>query len=88
MLTLKRLSGGAGDSGVHSIAIGLNEKGDDIIVKGNRPIVGCLMQVGSVTARTYSYQDYWTTSLVLEIIEETENYVKFRTANSMYEWTS
>jgi hypothetical protein len=36
--------------------------------------------------RSYSFQDYWTTTLVTEIIEEREDYVKFKTGNSVYEW--
>jgi len=87
MPTLKRLSDGAGDSGAHSIALGLDVDTNKIVIKGNRPMIGCLMQVGSATARSYSYQDYWTTTPILEIIKETEDYVKFRTSNSLYEWT-
>ena len=33
-----------------------------------------------------SYQDYWLTTPVEEILEDTENYVKFRTKNTVYEW--
>jgi len=86
MAHLYRISDGAGDSGSASFALGLNDEGTEVVVKGYRPIVGCLMQVGSVTARSYSAQDYWTTSKVTEILEETEDYVKFKTENSIYEW--
>lgn len=85
MAHLYRIPDGVGDSGASSLALGLDDDGK-LVVKGYRPIVGCLMQVGSVTARSYSTQDYWTTTPVTEIIEETENYVKFKTRNSIYEW--
>jgi hypothetical protein len=44
------------------------------------------MLVGALTARTMQWQDYWLTTEVLEILEETEDYVKFRTKNTIYEW--
>ncbi len=87
MATLRRLSDGAGDCGASSLAIGWDDAGSNVVVRGHRPIIGCLMQVGSVTARSYSDQDYWTTTPVTEILEETEDYVKFKTKNSIYEWT-
>jgi hypothetical protein len=85
MAHLYRISDGRGDSGAYCVALGLNEK-NEVVVKGHRPIVGCVMQVGSVTARTYSKSDYWITTEVLEILEERDDYVKFRTKNSVYEW--
>lgn len=85
MAHLYRIPDGAGDSGAFSVALGLNEE-NKVVIKGNRPIVGCIMRVGSVTARTYSKSDYWTTTEILEILEEREDYVKFRTKNSIYEW--
>ena len=60
---------------------------DDGICEGtvdNKPIVGCSLLVGSVTARTYSRQDYWLTTEITEILEETDNYVIFKTKNSKY----
>lgn len=63
-------------------------------VAGNIPTVGCSMLVGSITARSYSSQDYWLTSVVTEILEEKKNedgtyeYVRFRTENSTYEITN
>ena len=75
-----------GDSGGRSEAIEWNEDGTFKKVVDHRPRVGCSMLVGSITARSYSYQDYWLTTPVEEILEETENYVKFRTKNTVYEW--
>jgi hypothetical protein len=86
MPSLRRITDGAGDSGARSEAIQWNEDGSfDMIVDG-RPVVGCSMLVGSGTARSYSQQDYWMTTKVTEILEVTEDYVKFKTGNSIYEW--
>jgi hypothetical protein len=74
------------DGGGCSQAIKWNEDGTFKEVVSNRPTVGCSMLVGSVTARSFSNQDYWLTTEVLEILEETEEKVRFRTKNSIYEW--
>lgn len=86
MPILKRIPDGAGDQGSRSEAIAWNEDGTFKEIVGHRPTVGCSMLVGSVTARTYSRQDYWLTTVVTEILEEREDYVKFKTENSIYEW--
>jgi hypothetical protein len=86
MAKLRRLSDGAGDSGGCSDAIAWNNDGTFKEVVSNRPTVGCSMMVGSVTARTYDPQDYWLTTVVTEILEESDEYVKFKTENSIYEW--
>ena len=75
-----------GDSGGRSEAIVWNSDGTFKEVIGSRPVVGASMLVGSITARTYTYQDYWLTTPVVEILEERDNYVKFRTKNTVYEW--
>jgi len=72
------------EGGARSEAIKFD--GNSYKVVGDKPIVGCHMLVGSVTARSYSNQDYWLTTEVLEIIEETEEKIKFKTKNSIYEW--
>lgn len=51
---------------------------------GHEPIVGCSLLVGSLTARSYSHQDYWLTTKVTEILEKTDEYVLFKTLNSTY----
>jgi hypothetical protein len=86
MATLRRISDGAGDSGARSEAIKWKEDGTIDSVVSNRPTLGCSMLVGSVTARSYSDQDYWLTTPVTEILEESDDYVKFKTGNSIYEW--
>ncbi len=39
-----------------------------------------------INGRTYSSQDYWTTTPVTEILEDTNEFVRFKTRNSEYEW--
>lgn len=86
MARIRRESDGTTESGARSEAISWNEDGTFKEVVGHRPMVGCSMLVGSTTARSYSAQDYWLTTVVTEILEEREDYVKFRTLNSIYEW--
>ena len=92
MARLSRIGDGAGDSGSRSEAIQWKENGTLDKVVSNRPTLGCSMLVGSVTARSYSRQDYWLTTPVTEILEEKESeegiYVKFKTGNSTYEFWS
>lgn len=84
--TLKRVSDGVGDSGPMSEAITWD--GEKNIVKNNaRPQVNHCMKVGTFVARSYQNQDWWMTTPVTEILEETENYCRFKTKNSEYEWT-
>lgn len=86
MSILKRLSDGKGDSGARTEALKYNKNSKKLEVVGNKPTLGCSLLVGSVTARSYSNQDYWLTTEITEILEETDNYVKFKTLNSIYEW--
>lgn len=88
MAQLRRLSDGKGDMGSRSEAIAWNADGSFKEIVGRRPTVGCSMLVGSVTARTYDDQDFWLTTIVTEILEEREDYVRFKTENSEYEWTN
>ena len=85
MATLKRVHDGAGDQGARVEAIRWNEDGTFKEIAGHSPIVGCSLLVGSVTARSYSDKDYWLTTKVTEILEEREDYVRFKTGNSEYE---
>lgn len=85
MAKLRRVSDGAGDSG--SLSEALKWDGDNKVeCVGNRPILGASMRVGSPFAGTYSKQDWWLTTAVTDIIEDTGDYVKFKTGNSTYEW--
>jgi hypothetical protein len=72
------------DSGKRVDAISWNEDRSFKSVVDHTPVVGCSLLVGSVTARSYSDQDYWLTTLVTEIIEETSEHIKFKTQNSEY----
>ena len=85
MYNLRRESDGAGDSGEMSLALWFEDE-EVHFAHGARPVVGVAMRVGSIGTRSYSYQDWWQTSLITEILEESENYVRFRTGNSIYEW--
>ena len=75
-----------GDSGSRSEAISWNEDGSFKEVVGRRPVVGCSMLVGALGTRSFQDQDYWLTTPVILILEESENYVKFKTQNTIYEW--
>lgn len=82
---LKRERDGAGDSGQLCEAFWL--EGNDIQrEKAARPRVGVAIRVGVLGSRSYGNQDYWTTTPITEILEESENYVKFKTGNSVYIW--
>jgi hypothetical protein len=86
MYILKRCSDGVGDSGGMSDAIFIDVD-DTVRVEHNaRPRLGARMRIGSTFARSYSHQDYWTMTPITEIIDDSPNYVKFRTSNSVYEW--
>jgi hypothetical protein len=55
------------------------------------PRVGCGVRVGSYIGRTYSMQDWWQTSPITEIIQESIDdagfwTVRFKTRNSTYTW--
>lgn len=55
-------------------------------IVSDKPTIGCSMRVGSINTRTYSDQDWWMTTEVTEILEETDDKVKFKTKNSTYIW--
>lgn len=83
---LHRHSDGAGDSGPLSQALWFNEAREVVHEDNARPRVGVAILVGSPYARTYSHQDWWRTTMVTEIIEDTPNKVIFKTKNSTYTW--
>jgi hypothetical protein len=72
------------DGGAKRDAIRWNEDGTFKEIAGHKPIIGCSMMVGSITARSYSNQDYWLTTPVTKILKETDKYVIFETENSKY----
>ena len=85
MYSLYRKRDGAGDSGSVSTAFWV-ENGEVKREENARPRVGVQIQVGSFRARSYSQQDYWQTTYITEILEDTKNEVKFKTGNSTYKW--
>lgn len=74
---------------VEAIQWDLENKRSKIV--DHKPVIGCSLLVGSVTARTYSDQDWWLTTPVTEILQEmymTDGRplkFKFKTKNSLYE---
>ena len=81
MYKLKRTRDGAGQVGRYSNAIQWKEDGTFGETQGNRPKIGLSMIVQQ------GLNTYWLTTEVTTIVEDTPNYVKFRTKNSEYEWT-
>ncbi len=85
MPSLQRTRDGAGDSGAMSMAL-WQEDGEIKYEHGARPRVGVAMRVGSISGRSYSSQDWWQTTLITEILSESEEEIHFRTGNSEYIW--
>lgn len=87
---IRRIRDNVTESGGRSEAIAWDDNGVFKEVVSHIPTVGCSMLVGSVTARSYSNQDYWLTTPVVDILEVIKNddvhYVRFITENSEYEW--
>lgn len=83
--SLRRVSDGAGDCGLMTMNF-WEENGQIKFDRGQKPRLGAAVRVGSIAGRTYAMQDYWTTTPVTEILEETDEYVRFKTRNSEYEW--
>ena len=80
MFELIRLDDNHTTTGIYSSAVLYGQDKTYKEVMGERPIEGCNM----VVAR--GINSYWLTSEVVEILEDTPNYVKFKTKNSTYEW--
>ena len=86
---------GIGYQSLYALTTGtynLTLTGSFIPIEGETyPRVGCGVRVGSPYGRTYSMQDWWQTSPVTEILEESINdqgywTVKFKTRSSVYTW--
>lgn len=87
--SLVRESDGAGDSG--PMCQILDAESGQPIPDRDYPEIGCGIRVGSPYGRTYSAQDYWQTTPIVGILEETINdqgfwTVRFKTKNSTYTW--
>jgi hypothetical protein len=97
--SLWRAGGIGGDSGpmcqFFKYSLNENDQVEIEYIQSEIPVVGYCVRVGSLFARSYSGQDWWQTTEVQEILEDEMRedeqgeyrYVKFRTHNSIYEWT-
>ena len=87
--SLVRDKDGAGDSG--PMCEILDAESGTAVKNADYPMVGFGIRVGSPYGRTYAAQDYWQTTPITEITEESVNdegywTVKFKTKNSSYIW--
>jgi len=94
---LKRQRDGVGDSGPCLRSLKWPEGKDQVRMSDLIPTgghgeihVGCKIECGAITARTYGMQDFWLTTEVTEFLDvvETEDgvtKVTFQTRNSVYE---
>lgn len=48
---------------------------------GHEPMVGYCLLVGSVTAGMFSTRDWWRTTEITEIISQTKDEMRFKTAS-------
>lgn len=75
----------SGDCGPMSVQVWVED--GEYKFESGKPVVGRAIRVGSIIARSYSAQDWFQTSEVVEILEESDDYVKFKTySGSTYEW--
>lgn len=84
--SLMRKHDHAGDSGQMSESIKWDENDLHKITPNSRPTLGESMRVGSNYARSFSNQDWWLTTPVMEITVDTPLRVEFKTGNSEYVW--
>lgn len=91
--SLKRERDGAGDSGPSFMSLKEPEGKEGYYYDELKKVgdfgeihVGCRIECGSITGRSYSAQDYWLTSHVTEILEvaDDNSWVRFKTGNSTY----
>jgi len=87
--SLVRESDGAGDSG--PMCQILDAESGMPVHNADYPMVGFGVRVGSPYGRTYSAQDYWQTTPIIGILEESINddgywTVRFKTKKSIYTW--
>jgi hypothetical protein len=85
--TLTRESDGAGDGGSMCVGLWVGDDGELKHEDNARPRVGIALRVGASYARTMSWQDWWQTSYITEILSNEPGKVVFTTENSVYTWT-
>jgi hypothetical protein len=77
-----------GDSGGFYVLLRMGEDGKIEQRSDIRPTVGWAVRVGSLSARSYSFQDYWTTTPIVEVLSDSPDEVVFKTrSGSTYTWT-
>ena len=87
MYSLFRESDNAGDSGALSELYWLDEHKQVQSEPNGRPRVGVAVRVGTPFSRSFSTQDYWTTTPITEIVAEGRDFVTFKTrSGSTYKW--
>lgn len=86
--SLRREKDDAGDFGDMCMSAYLENDSNKIIYSHDaRPEVGATLRVGTMYTGTMKWENWWQTSIITEIIEESENEVKFRTTSgSDYIW--
>ncbi len=86
--TDRLIRGSHGDSGGMSQFVYFDISTNSYKVEEDaRPRVGGAIRVGAPYPRPFCEQQYWQTSLIVEILEDAPDYVKFKTDNnSIYEW--
>lgn len=77
---LRRESDNEGETGKVSVSTIYDEYGNPTFSHNSRPIIGESIGVGSIF-------DMWQTTEILEILEDEEDRVKFKTINSVYIWS-
>lgn len=85
--TLTRERDGAGDCGGMCVGYWLGDDGVLQFENNARPRVGIFLRVGATYARTTSWQDWWQTSSITEILSDEAGRVVFKTKRSAYTWT-
>lgn len=89
--SLVRERDGVGDSGPMCLILDGQSSTYAPLEGETYPRVGCGVRVGSFYGRTYSGQDWWQTTPITEILEESTDAdgfrtVRFKTRNSVYVW--
>lgn len=80
MAQLRRTSDGAGDTGV----LRVSDKYSPLFQLVEEVRVGDVVRVGSLTSRMFEFQDYWTTTPIIEIVSNSRDMCVFKTGNSEY----
>jgi len=83
MYSLFRKRDNAGNEGDNSIVFWKENESIEIL-ENSKPIIGKQIYVADSLSSILT--SFWVTTVVTEILEESENYCLFKTTNSIYEW--